>query len=389
MIFSFISFETLQFQLNEFNFVFFIALFILARLLPRFLHSPLLVISGLVFVYHYSPLCFYLLIPLSLLLSFRPLKVRLSDHDKMPFWVLLWAIFFFALSQEDFSHYHHNSMFQFETLVLGCYNFMRGYHIFYEQWVKKIRYSFAETMGFFWHGPVLFSGPLETLDEWTDYYKKPGMPVRWKRGFYLLGTSLVLGFGAEALFFYATPQNLDFSQAGYGRILLYAYAIGFVVHLRVAAYINFTRGFSTLMGYPFSKPNFDRPYSVRSVASFWTRWHMSIARWAREYVLFRNFAKFEGGRFLATIFIYFFIVGLGHGWAFNYVLWGTTQGCAIVVNFLYLYAKYKIPALLVWDQKYFSNGLKWFLTLAYLHITWILLDENWEEIFRRLIGPFV
>ena len=316
------------------------------------------------------------------------MRVRYTDHDKFPLWAILWIAYFSALYLEEFSHYKYTSMFQFETLVLGCYNFMRGYNIFYETWVKKIRYSFSETLGFFWHGPVLFSGPLETIDEWSEYHRKPAMPIQWKRGFYLLGTSFLLGFLGEALFFYCTPQLLDFSEAGYFRILLYAYTIGFVIHFRVAAYINFTRGFSTLMGYPFAKPNFDRPYSIRSIASFWTRWNMSIARWAREYILFRNFAKFEGGRFLATIFIYFFIVGVGHGWALNDVLWGTTQGAAIVVNFLYLFAKYKIPALLVWDQKYFPNWLKWLLSILYLHITWVLLDDNCWKIYEKLLAPF-
>jgi D-alanyl-lipoteichoic acid acyltransferase DltB (MBOAT superfamily) len=389
MIFSFISFETLQFQLNEFNFIFFIALVFLARLLPRFLHVPLIVISGLIFVYHYSPICFYLLIPYSLLLSYKPMTVRVTDFTKLPLWLLLWAIYFYALYHENFIHYQHASLFQFETLVLGSYNLMRGYIIFHDLWIKKIRYSFAETFGFFWHGPILFSGPVETLKEWSGFYRKAGQRIDWKEGTYLLGTSFLLGFGAETLFYYATPQDLDFSEASYGTVLLYAYAVGFVVHLRVSSYINFTRGFSTLMGYPFSKLNFDHPYSVRSVASFWTRWNMSIARWTREYLLFRNFAKFDGRRFLTTIFVYFFIIGISHGWSFSYVLWGLTQGGAIVVNFLYLYAKYKMPALLVWDQKYLPNRLKWFLTIAYLHITWILLDENWKEIYLGLIRPFV
>jgi D-alanyl-lipoteichoic acid acyltransferase DltB (MBOAT superfamily) len=384
MIFSYISFETLEFQLNTFNISFFVLLFVLSRLIPKPHHPLMFLTSGIFFVYHYSPISLYLLIPFSLLLAYYPVRYRLADYSKAPLWFLGWALYFLALSHEDFHHYAHTDMFQFETLVLGCYNFMRGYNIFYELWVKKARYSFQETLGFFWHGPVLFSGPLETLDEWAEYYRKKRMPIFWKKGIKLIGSSFGLSLIAEVLFVYATPQALDFDSAPYLRVLIYAYAIVFVVHFRVASYINFTRGFSTLMGYPFAKPNFDRPYNVRSVASFWTRWHMSIARWARDYVLFRNFAKFEGKRFLATVLIYFTVVGIGHGWAYNYVLWGTTQGAAIVLNFIYLFAKYKIPTLLLWDQKLFPIWFKRILTLAYIHITWVLLDPNWEEIFNKL-----
>lgn len=387
MIFSYISFETLEFQLNLFNFAFFFLLTILALILPKRFHVLLLISSGLFFVYTYSPLSFYLLIPLSLLISYRTMRLRYTDADKLPLWLILWILYFFMLDAEDFIHYQTHTMFQFETLVLACYNFMRGYHIYHEVWLRKMRFSFAETLGFFWHSPVLFSGPLESVGEWCEYYRKPRMPIQWKKGFRLILSSIGLSFVGEALFFYLTPQALDFTQASYLRVLLYAYAIGFVVHFRVASYINFTRGFSTLMGYPFSKPNFDRPYSVRSIASFWSRWNASIARWVREYLLFRNFAKFEPRRFLATIFVYFLVVGIARGWSPNHVLWGTAQGAAIVINFIYLFAKFKIPRLLVWDQKYFPNKLKWFLTIFYLHLTWILLDDNCWKIYEVLLQP--
>lgn len=387
MIFSYISFETLEFQLNLFNFAFFILLTLAALVIPKRFHVMLIMCSGLFFVYSYSPVTFYLLVPLSLLLCYRPMRARVSDSDKMPLWLGFWVLYLLMLEWEDFAHYQVNSMFQFETLVLGCYNFMRGYNIYHELWLKKIRYSFFECLGFFWHGPVLFSGPLETIDEWSEYYRAKAMPIQWKKGFKLIGSSILMSLIGEAIFFYLTPPKLNFSEVSYFRVLIYAYSIGFVVHFRVASYINFTRGFSTLMGYPFGKPNFDRPYSVRSIASFWTRWHASIARWVREYLLFRNFAKFEGTRFLATITIYFLVVGIGHGWSLNFGLWGFLQGLGIVVNFIYLYAKYKIPGLLIFDQKYFSNGLKWFLAMAYLHLTWILLDDNCWKIYEVLLQP--
>jgi len=333
MIFSYISFETLEFQLNNFNLLFFVVLLVFSRLIPKVHHPFLLIISGIIFVYHYSPISLYLLIPFSLLLTYYPVRYRISDHPMAPLWFLGWGLYFWALNREDFHHYAHADMFQFEILVLACYNFSRGYNIFHELWIKKVRYSFQETLGFFWHGPVLFSGPLETLDEWSEYYRKRRMPIFWKKGLKLIASSFGLSLIAEASFVYATPQALDFDSAPYLRVLIYAYAVAFVVHFRVASYINFTRGFSTLMGYPFAKPNFDRPYKVRSVASFWTRWNMSIARWARDYILFRNFAKFEGKRFLAVILIYFSAVGLSHGWAYNYVLWGTAQGAAVVFKF--------------------------------------------------------
>lgn len=300
--------------------------------------------------------------------------------------MLAWLPFFFALKHVSFDHYYFTGMFPFEILVLGFYNLGRGYCIFHEVWLKKRKYSFLEALGYFWHPPILFAGPLETLSEWTRYQRNKYLQIQWKEGFKLVASGIVLSFVGEVLFQYATPQNLDFENASYLQALIYAYSVGMVVHFRLAGFIHFTRGFSTLMGYPFQKPNFYEPYQSRSVTSFWSRWNMSVVRFAREYFFFRNFASFSRKKFLLSVFGYFLLLGIFHGLESAYALWGAAHGIGVIAGFLYLYAKYQRPFLLKFDRSFFPGWLKRILTLIYVHLSWVFLDPNWDKVFGILFG---
>ena len=300
--------------------------------------------------------------------------------------MMSWVLFFYFLTIEDFRHYHFTKMFPFEILLLGFYNLGRGYILFHEVWIRKRKYGFLEALGYFWHPPLLFSGPLETLEEWSRYYRCTKPSIQWTAGFKLLGSSILLGFIGETLYTYATPSDLDFKTTSYLRVLLYGWSVGMVIHFRVASYIHFTRSFSIFMGYPFQKPNFYHPYQSRSVTSFWSRWNMSVVRFAREYFFFRNFASFSRNKFLLSILLYFLLLGIFHGLDVQYGLWGVAQGLGIIAGFLYLFARYKSPALLIWDRKWFPVWLKRCLTLLYLHLSWVLVDPNWDQVLGILFG---
>lgn len=388
MIFSNISFENLEFSLNLFNFLFFIILTVISQHVPKSFHPPLFFVSGVYFIYHYSPISVFILIPSFLLISYRCLVPEINGKTMIEtsIWTLAWLPFFFVLEYASFDHYYFTGMFPFEILVLGFYNLGRGYCIFHEIWLKKRKYTFLEALGYFWHPPILFAGPLETLAEWTRHHRNTLLPIQWKEGCKLLLSGALLGLIGEVLFLYATPQNLDFDKASYWQILIYAYSVGMVVHFRLAGFIHFTRGFSTLMGYPFQKPNFYQPYQSRSVTSFWSRWNMSVVRFAREYFFFRNFASFSRNKFLLSVFGYFLLLGLFHGLETSYALWGAAHGIGVIAGFLYLLAKYRIPFLLHLDRNFFPSWLKRALTLIYVHLSWVFLDPNWDKVFRILFG---
>ena len=101
----------------------------------------------------------------------------------------------------------------------------------------------------------------------------------------------------------------------------------FQVYCDFSGYSDIARGLAKWMGYEF-KLNFDHPLIADSVRSFWSRWHISLSSWFRDYVYF----PLGGSRVMAfktarNIFIAMLISGLWHGAAWTFVAWGAF--CAI------------------------------------------------------------
>ena len=73
--------------------------------------------------------------------------------------------------------------------------------------------------------------------------------------------------------------------------------------------------------------NFDRPYTSRSVTEFWRRWHMTLSRWFRDYVYIPlGGSRAEPCATYRNLIVVFALVGLWHGAAWTFVLWGLYHG---------------------------------------------------------------
>jgi len=81
--------------------------------------------------------------------------------------------------------------------------------------------------------------------------------------------------------------------------------------------------------------NFDRPYSARSIAEFWRRWHISLYSWFRIYVyrpIVFNLKKGSRLRIYAALLFTFALSGLWHGAGWTYIGWGVLHGVYLVVG---------------------------------------------------------
>jgi D-alanyl-lipoteichoic acid acyltransferase DltB (MBOAT superfamily) len=82
-------------------------------------------------------------------------------------------------------------------------------------------------------------------------------------------------------------------------------------------------------------PNFNHPFSARSLTDFWRRWHISLSSWTNDYI-FRplsayallNTSRRKTGLFF-SITSAFFVLGLWHGATWNFVLFGLMHGVAV------------------------------------------------------------
>lgn len=87
-------------------------------------------------------------------------------------------------------------------------------------------------------------------------------------------------------------------------------------------YSDIARGIARIYGIRLAS-NFDHPYSAVSVREFWSRWHITLSAWFRDYVYFPlGGSRVSLPRWCLNILIVFLLSGLWHGADLTFVLWG-------------------------------------------------------------------
>ncbi|MCL2663120.1 MAG: MBOAT family protein [Oscillospiraceae bacterium] len=96
--------------------------------------------------------------------------------------------------------------------------------------------------------------------------------------------------------------------------------------------------------------NFNRPFYSRSIQEYWTRWHMTMYSWFRDYVFYtmaaskkmlrftKSLKRFVGNDIAKrlpvhiTLIWVWFLTGLWHGATWNFIVWGLANGVVLMVS---------------------------------------------------------
>jgi alginate O-acetyltransferase complex protein AlgI len=117
-----------------------------------------------------------------------------------------------------------------------------------------------------------------------------------------------------------------------GALLLAAVFFAFQIYCDFSGYSDMAIGAAQVMGIRLME-NFRRPFASRSVSEFWTRWHISLSTWFRDYVYLPLGGNRVGrGRMALNIMATFLLSGLWHGANWTFVVWGGLNGYFISVS---------------------------------------------------------
>lgn len=110
-------------------------------------------------------------------------------------------------------------------------------------------------------------------------------------------------------------------QSQPGSAILLAIILGtFQIYADFSGYSDMAIGIARLFGIKIRK-NFDNPFFSTNIAEFWSRWHISLTSWLRDYI-YKPLMGWTKISIIRNILIVFIICGLWHGANWNYVLWG-------------------------------------------------------------------
>lgn len=129
-------------------------------------------------------------------------------------------------------------------------------------------------------------------------------------------------FGMIADVVFNTPINEISTFSSWIGIIAYSLQI----YYDFSGYSDMAIGLGRMFGFRFPE-NFNFPYISRSIREFWTRWHMTLGGWFRNYLYIPLGGNKKGNsRTIANLLIVFFATAIWHGASWNFVIWGMLHG---------------------------------------------------------------
>lgn len=150
----------------------------------------------------------------------------------------------------------------------------------------------------------------------------------------------VLGLGKKILIANALGELCDTFRASGDKSVLFfwIYAIAFTLHIYFdfSGYSDMAIGLGKIFGFDFIE-NFDYPYISASVTEFWRRWHISLGTFFRDYVYIPlGGNRVSKPRWMFNIFVVWFLTGMWHGAAWNFIVWGLYFAVILMIEKLWL-----------------------------------------------------
>src|SRR5258706_4532052 len=146
--------------------------------------------------------------------------------------------------------------------------------------------DFALYLAYF---PKLLSGPIEKAGRFIPQLeherKVDNLQIGRGLGLILVGLlrKLVIADALTAI----RPEDIFSNPMGSAKLerLVSLVVFAFPLYNDFAGYTAIVRGLSALLGIELS-PNFAQPFFARSFSEFWSRWHISLSVWLRDYIFF-------------------------------------------------------------------------------------------------------
>lgn len=191
---------------------------------------------------------------------------------------------------------------------------------------------FATFVCFF---PQLMAGPIERARHLLPQFRQ-FPPVRLQNftdgaSLFLVGLFKKLAL-ANYLSFYVERVYENPAALGAPALFLGTVAFGWQIFFDFSGYTDMARGIAKVMGFDLIL-NFNNPYLATGLGEFWSRWHISLSSWFRDYV-YIPLGGNRGGTLCTyrNLFITFFISGIWHGANWTFMIWGALHGLGVLIT---------------------------------------------------------
>ena len=110
-------------------------------------------------------------------------------------------------------------------------------------------------------------------------------------------------------------------------IMIGTIAFGIQLYCDFSGYSDIAIGAAAILGFKIPL-NFNKPFFASSPSDFWTRWHISLSTWVRDYLYYPLVFKNRNSNSLVfiSLLISMILMGIWHGASWNFLIWGGIHG---------------------------------------------------------------
>ncbi len=182
--------------------------------------------------------------------------------------------------------------------------------------------------------PQFIAGPIMRASDFIPQIDRPWAEKdRILNGVLLLAMGVIKKvlmadrLGALTMDLWHNPDKYD------GLVLLVGLpAFAAQVYLDFSGYTDMARGLALALGYDIPE-NFRGPFLAKSMQELWTRWHITLSTWLRDYIYIPLGGSRLGElRTAVNLLITMAVGGIWHGAKWTMLLWGLYLGVILVVE---------------------------------------------------------
>jgi len=192
----------------------------------------------------------------------------------------------------------------------------------------KAEHHFGHYATFISFFPQLVAGPIERTENLLPQIKREhifeyekatyGLKLMAWGYFKKLAVADVLAGYVDVI--YNSPKEFT----GFA-FLIATFFFTIQIYCDFSGYSDIAVGTAKLLGIDLMA-NFKSPYFSSSIKEFWSRWHVSLSTWFRDYVYIPLGGNRKGLlRRNFNVLITFLVSGLWHGANWTFILWGGTR----------------------------------------------------------------
>lgn len=228
--------------------------------------------------------------------------------------------------------------------------------------------------------PQLVAGPIERPENLIPQLKEAHKPDKDNA---LKGAKhLLVGFFKKVCVADLISGVVDSvynnpTEAGTLAVIFATLLFAVQIYCDFSGYTDIAIGCARIMGIRLME-NFNHPYQATTVKDFWSRWHISLSSWFRDYLYIPLGGSRRGSiRTLVNLFIVFLVSGLWHGASWTFVIWGAIHGVYQIIGRLTASPRVKLIERLGFRED--SLGVVWVrrvLTFVLVSFAWIFFRAN-------------